>query len=227
MVMPIVVPQPAAAVGLTGHRSRLGPRRGGRLSLATGQDSPTPPTLVVVSASYRLGTVYGAVYELLSQVAKQHEVTSVVPILTLPRLPHFDHLTGGAAARLAVEPIGAVFHAADAVLFCVAEYAEGLPSIVVNLLEWAIADGFLCQEPTGWINLATGYGRGRAAHAALERALSYAGADLVLRVDLPMSEADLSPNGRLNDPAVAEQLLQALRRLLLTRQPTQDDPGNR
>lgn len=226
MAKPIVHPHLPVTQRRLADRPRPALGRNRRLRLATTHDNPEPPTLVVISASYRLGNVHGAGYELLSRVAKRHQIASVLPVLTLPRLPHFDHLTSGPSTHGSVEYIDTIFDAADAVLFCVAEYAEALPSIVVNLLEWAIADGFLCGMPTGWLNLATG-NRGRAAHAALERALSYAGADVVLRADLPVATADLSPNGRLHDAAVSEQVLRALRQLLPARQPTTDHPSDR
>jgi NAD(P)H-dependent FMN reductase len=79
----------------------------------------------------------------------------------LPWLPHFDVSASYSVVPSRLAQTGALLEQADAVLFCVTEYAEGLPVIVGNLLEWAIAGGFLAGKRVGWINVANGTTRAR------------------------------------------------------------------
>ena len=90
---------------------------------------------------------------------------------------------GGAARRCAAGAGGS----AAAVVFCVVEYVEALPSIVAILLEWVVAVGFLAGKRVGWLNPITGTRAGRAAHEGLDRALSFGGADVVLRAEIPVT----------------------------------------
>jgi NAD(P)H-dependent FMN reductase len=111
---------------------------------------------------------------------------------------------------------GALLEQSDAVMFCVAEYAEGLPAIVGNLLEWAIAGGFLSGKRVGWINVATDSSSAQAAHQSLERTLRFAGADIVLRADIPLAATQISESGQLTiDPTKMASLVSALEHLLL------------
>jgi NAD(P)H-dependent FMN reductase len=173
-----------------------------------------PRLVVAVSSSYRYGTVQGAVIRALADAATDRGLASVFPLDTLPRLPHFDISAGCAGVSPALVQTGAMLGQADAVMFCVAEYAEGLPAIVGNLLEWAIAGGFLSDKRVGWVNVASGSNRARAAHESLERTLRFAGADIALRANIPLPPGRVSPAGRLTDRAAVADLVSALERLL-------------
>ena len=173
-----------------------------------------PPLVVAVSSSSRFGTVEGAVIRSLAETAAGLDLATVIPLDTLPWLPHFDVSAGCSVVSPRLAQTGALLEQADAVLFCVTEYAEGLPAIVGNLLEWAIAGGFLAGKRVGWINVANGTTRARAAHDILERTLKFAGADILLRSDVPLASAQVSPAGRLADTTSVDAVIAALRQLL-------------
>ena len=56
---------------------------------------------------------------------------------------HFDLLDERRVFGPCLAQNDALLKRAQAVVFCLAEYAEALPSIVAILLEWAVAVGFL------------------------------------------------------------------------------------
>lgn len=140
-------------------------------------------------------------------------MATVIPLDTLPGLPHFDAAAGCSVVSPRLARTGALLDQADAVLFCITEYAEGLPAIVGNLLEWAIAGGFLAGKRVGWINV-SGATRARDAHDILERTLKFADAHIVLRCDMPLPSAQVSRAGRLADPTSIDAAVSALRELL-------------
>lgn len=174
--------------------------------------------VVAVSSSHRPGTLQRAVIHALAETATCQDLASVIYLDTLPRLPHFDMSAGCAGITPVLAQTGALLDQSDAVVFCVAEYAEGLPAIVGNLLEWAIAGGFLSGKRTGWINVAADSSRAQAAHDSLERTLRFAGADIALRADIPLAATQVSESGLLTiHPNQRTSLVSALEQLLLTR----------
>jgi NAD(P)H-dependent FMN reductase len=173
-----------------------------------------PPLVVAVTTSPRFGALQGAAMRSLTDTAARRGMATVIPLDTLPALPHFDAFPGWSVTCPQLRHTGVLFEQAEAAMFCIAEYAEGLPAMVGNLLEWAIADGFLCGKRVGWINVASGTRRARAAHHALERALEFAGAEIVTRADVPLTRTHLTANGLLTDPASVDAVISALHQLL-------------
>jgi NAD(P)H-dependent FMN reductase len=180
-----------------------------------------PPLVVAVTSSWRIRAPSGALVR--SLVESSRDLATVIPLHTLRQLPHFD-VSARSGLPPPVRQTGAMIEGADAVLFCVAEYAEGLPAVVGNLLEWAIAYGFLSGKRVGWFNVASTAHVG-LANEILDRALRFAGANIVLRADLPVAATQVSPIGRLADPKVVEAAIAALAELLAT--PPSDRPHPR
>ena len=89
-------------------------------------------------------------------------------------------------------------------VFCLAEYAEALPSIVAILLKWAVAVGFMAAKRVDWLNSITGEHAGRTAHEALDRALGLAGADVLLRAEIPVRVDVPHTTGSLAGPTKPE-----------------------
>lgn len=93
-------------------------------------------------------------------------------------------------------------HDADAVLFCVPEYAGALPGSFKNLLDWTVGDaerGSMNGKPVAWVNASV---RGaELAHASLATVLGYLGAPVVEAacVHLPVGQDHVGPDGLLAD----------------------------
>jgi chromate reductase, NAD(P)H dehydrogenase (quinone) len=110
---------------------------------------------------------------------------------------------------------GAV-HDADALLFCVPEYAGALPGAFKNVLDWTVGDAeprSMDGKPVAWINASL---RGAAnAHASLAVVLGYVGATVVEAAcrHLPVGADALGDDGLLaadEDRAAIREVLVAL-----------------
>lgn len=106
---------------------------------------------------------------------------------------------------------------ADAVLLCTPEYAGTLPGTFKNLPDWTVGGGETYGKPVAWINASnrpepSGAG---GAHELLRAVLRYTGVDLVeaacRRISVPRSV--LGPDRLVSDPAVREQIVEALNAL--------------
>ena len=101
--------------------------------------------------------------------------------------------------------------AADAILFCVPEYAGTLPGSLKNLLDWTVGGGEMDGKRAAWINVAPG-GRGSGAQEHLAMVLGYVGAVPVdaACVRLPVPRDAVQPDGTIADPAIRAGLAAVL-----------------
>ena len=101
--------------------------------------------------------------------------------------------------------------AADAILFCVPEYAGTLPGSLKNLLDWTVGGGEMDGKRAAWINVAAG-GRGSGAQEHLAMVLGYVGAVPVdaACVRLPVPRDAVRPDGTIADPAIRAGLAAVL-----------------
>jgi chromate reductase, NAD(P)H dehydrogenase (quinone) len=107
---------------------------------------------------------------------------------------------------------------ADALLFCVPEYAGTLPGSLKNLLDWTVGGGEMDGKRAGWINVAAG-GRGRGAEEHLALVLGYVGAAPVepACVRLPVARDAVGADGLVADAAVRAGLAEVLSALRSSR----------
>jgi chromate reductase len=104
--------------------------------------------------------------------------------------------------------------AADAVLFCIPEYAGTLPGSFKNLLDWTVGGVQMSAKPVAWINVAA-EGRGNGAHDSLATVLGYVGAHVVESAcrRIPLARTAVGPDGQVADPdfrAAVTGVLQAI-----------------
>jgi len=97
--------------------------------------------------------------------------------------------------------------AADAILFCVPEYAGTLPGSLKNLLDLTVGGGEMDGKRAAWINAASG-GRGGGAQEHLAMVLGYLGAVAVdaACVELPVPRDAVQADGTIADPAIRAAL---------------------
>ncbi|MGF7237039.1 MAG: NADPH-dependent FMN reductase [Frankia sp.] len=133
---------------------------------------PTDARLLLVSGSTRAASTNTAVLRTVRRLVPPGTVADLYD--GLATLPAFnpddeDHPSDPVAdlrARIAT---------ADALLFCVPEYAGTLPGSLKNLLDWTVGGGETYGKPVGWITAAP-TGRGLGAEATLATVLGYVGA---------------------------------------------------
>jgi chromate reductase, NAD(P)H dehydrogenase (quinone) len=102
---------------------------------------------------------------------------------------------------------------ADAVLFCIPEYAFGVPGALKNALDWTVSTTAFSDKPVALITAASD---GKQAHAAMTLTLTALGTGLTEETRLLISaiRTKLNEQGEIIDPAVLAQVKQLIRSLL-------------
>src|SRR5690606_22268406 len=97
--------------------------------------------------------------------------------------------------------------AADALLFCIPEYAGDLPGSFKNLLDWTVGGTEIVDKPVGWVNVSSSPTGAAGAHQALRTVLGYTGGRIVeaacVHVPVPRSVVD-PDTGLLTDASTRD-----------------------
>ncbi len=173
--------------------------------------------ILLVSGSLRDGSTNTALLRTAAAAAPDGIETTLYD--ELRELPHFDPDDDPADGEppAAVARMRATIAAHNAILFCTPEYAGGLPGSFKNLLDWTVGGGQTYGMACAWVNVsgpAAPQG-GEGAIAGLETTLGYTGSPVVAAAcrRIPLSRDDIGEDGLIADPAVREQLAEALRAL--------------
>src|SRR5262245_24401122 len=189
-----------------------------RASLTCGCHSPRMPhpvNVLLISGSLRAASTNTAVLRTAAELADDRVQTTLYE--GMGDLPHFnpDDDREGAPVHAAVADLRAAVAVADALLLCTPEYAGALPGALKNLLEWTVGDAGTYNKPIAWINASgpaapTG---GADAHDSLRKVLGYVHADIVdaACARIPMTRDAVGPDGTITDPALRNQIAEALR----------------
>lgn len=110
-----------------------------------------------------------------------------------------------------VVELRAAIAGADALVFCVPEYAGALPGSFKNLLDWTVGGTEMNGKPVAWINVA-GPGRGELALASLRVVLGYVTATVLERccVRVGVGHDAIGADGLVTDPGTRARLAQVL-----------------
>ncbi len=185
--------------------------------LSASPDSHGTVEILLISGSLRAGSVNTAVLRTAASLANGDVRATLYE--GVGELPHFnpDDDPEGGPVHPAVAGLRRRLADADAVLLCTPEYAGALPGSFKNLLDWTVGGGETYGKPVAWINASSRpepSGAG-GAHESLRAVLGYTGVDLVeaacRRISVPRSA--LGPDGLVSDPAVREQIVEALNAL--------------
>jgi len=179
-----------------------------------GRGMADPSRILLISGSLRKQSTNGAVLRTAQQVAPAGVTTTRFD--GLGDLPHFNPDDDDAPLHPAVSALRASIRSADALLFSTPEYAGALPGSFKNLLDWTIGDdqpGSIYEKPVAWINASP---RGAVdAHESLRKVLGYAGAHIVepACAHIPVTAADTTDGGAIEDPAIRDRIAACLSRL--------------
>ncbi len=110
-------------------------------------------------------------------------------------------------------------HSSDALLFSTPEYAGALPGSFKNLLDWTIGDdvvGSIYEKPVAYINTSAAPNGAADAHESLRKVLGYAHAAVIDEAcaAIPVTARRPCANGQIDDPAIRDAIIHALRRLV-------------
>jgi chromate reductase, NAD(P)H dehydrogenase (quinone) len=175
-------------------------------------------------SSRRLLLISGSLRRQSTNTAVLHTAQTLAPAGTvavlyerLGDLPHFNPDDDTDQPPGPVIELRQTIRNANAVLFCVPEYAGALPGSFKNLLDWTIGDdqpGSIYGKPVAWINASP---RGAAnAHESLRKVLGYAHAVLVEAacVNVPITTAMIGGDGLIAEVSAKERISQAMAALI-------------
>ncbi len=104
---------------------------------------------------------------------------------------------------------------ADAIFFCIPEYALGVPGALKNALDWTAATTAFSLKPVALITAASG---GEQAHAAFSLTLTALGTKISKDTKLLISfiRTKLTENGKINDTATLDSIRRVIDALIQT-----------
>ncbi|BBH19113.1 FMN reductase [Paenibacillus baekrokdamisoli] len=143
----------------------------------------------------------------------------------LDTLPHFNPDLDGddAIPSAAVADLRAKLKHADAVVICTPEYANGVPGVLKNALDWIVSSGELMNKPVAAISASPNPLGGDKALASLLLTLTIMSAVIVdsATMSVPFIRSKLSTEGMIIDLQTAEAcrlLLQTLEQAIHTKE---------
>lgn len=158
--------------------------------------------LLTICGSVRAGSTNAAVLQTAAMLVPAGATADHYDELTA--LPHFNPDDDGENLPAAVARLRRRLSEADALLFCTPEYAGALPGAFKNLLDWSVGGGEMSGKPVGWINASWALTGAAGAYAELRTVLTYTDARIVESacVQLPVTRAEVGPDGLVQDPAI-------------------------
>jgi NAD(P)H-dependent FMN reductase len=102
---------------------------------------------------------------------------------------------------------------ADAVFFCIPEYAFGAPGALKNALDWTVATTAFSDKPVALITAASG---GEKAHASLALTLTALGTRIKEETKLliPFIRTKINEKGEIRDPEILISIKEVIQALL-------------
>jgi chromate reductase len=170
--------------------------------------------ILLISGSTRSASTNTAVLRTATAVAPRGIEAKLYRQMT--ELPHFnpddDHGEDAGTVKVALHPAVAALRAeiaaVHAVLFSTPEYAGALPGCFKNLLDWTVGGSELYRKAVAWVNVSSSPTGAVDAHASLAKVLGYLNADVVEAacVSIPVTRADVGPDGLIIAPEIREKI---------------------
>lgn len=152
-----------------------------------------------ISGSLRTGSSNTALLHAAARLAPEGmKVEIAAPI---DRVPHFNPDIDGDDSPAAVRRWRSEVREADGILICSPEYAQGVPGVLKNALDWLVSSGDLENKPLALINASPNYLGASQAQASLILILSTMGANVLegATISVASVRGKLSANGEIID----------------------------
>ncbi|BAU27767.1 NAD(P)H-dependent FMN reductase [Aneurinibacillus soli] len=114
----------------------------------------------------------------------------------------------------AVKDLRTQLKEADGVLLCTPEYANGVPGVLKNALDWIVSSGEFVNKPVAVISASPHPLGGEKAHASLLLTLNMVSAEVVEGGTLIIPFINLKLKEGVMDPGTAEDLKSVLHALI-------------
>ncbi len=132
-----------------------------------------------------------------------------------PDLKRFPPLMEDKSCQLVVKNFIQQLSYADALLFCIPEYAFGVPGALKNALDWTVSSTVFSDKPVALITAAS---NGEKAHASMSLTLGALGSRISEETKLliPFIRTKLDEKGQVTDQHVLNSIRCVIRALLQT-----------
>ncbi|HEV2888702.1 MAG TPA: NAD(P)H-dependent oxidoreductase [Jatrophihabitans sp.] len=170
--------------------------------------------LLLICGSVRTGSSNAAVLRTAGRLAPPG--VAVASYDELATLPHFNPDDDGENPPATVAELRRRLGEAGALLFSTPEYAGALPGSFKNLLDWSVGGGEMSGKPVAWINCSWAPTAAAGAYAELRTVLTYTDSVIIepACLQLPVTRADIGPDGLVADPASRDRLAAAVAALV-------------
>ncbi len=163
-----------------------------------------------ISGSLRSLSSAGTILEIVADRFPDH--VNFTTYSGLEKIPAFDD---SRPLPLPVEDFIQQIATADAVVFCIPEYAFGVPGALKNALDWTVSSTAFSDKPVALITAAS---NGEKAHAAMSLTLGALGSRISTETKLlvPFIKTKLDEKGRVTDPDLLNSIQRIIQALLQT-----------
>jgi NAD(P)H-dependent FMN reductase len=161
-----------------------------------------------ISGSLRLNSSASTVLQIVSSLFPDHVDFSIYK-----GIEHIPAFNDSEAPPPAVTSFIQSIEEADAIFFCIPEYAFGVPGALKNALDWTVSSTAFSDKPTALITAASS---GDKAHAALLLTLTALGANIPdsTRLLLPFIRTRLTERGEIKDADTLLKIKEQCRSLM-------------
>jgi chromate reductase, NAD(P)H dehydrogenase (quinone) len=175
--------------------------------------------LTMITRKIKILAISGSLRPMSSAGAIIRTITDLVPDFVdykicggLEDIPAFDD---SKKLPITVENFIQQIANADAVLFCIPEYAFGVPGALKNALDWTVSSTVFSEKPVALITAAS---QGEKAHASMSLTLGALGARISEDTKLLISfiKTKLDEKGEVADPDVPTLINRVIQALLQT-----------
>jgi chromate reductase, NAD(P)H dehydrogenase (quinone) len=121
-------------------------------------------------------------------------------------LPHFNPDIDGDESPAAVQAWREQLKWADGVLLCTPEYANGVPGVLKNALDWIVSSGEFLDMPTAVISASPLQSGAETAQASLLLTLGMMTAKITGKLTVPLVNKKISAEGVITDAALEYEM---------------------
>lgn len=127
-------------------------------------------------------------------------------------LPHFNPDLDGEEPPASVVEWRTALQEADGVILCTPEYANGVPGVLKNALDWIVSSGEFLDKPTAVISASPLVTGGKVAHASLLLTLQMMTTKLIEggQLSIPLIYKKLNEQGEFTDEAAKKEITSLL-----------------
>ncbi|WP_315971306.1 NADPH-dependent FMN reductase [Paenibacillus sp. N3.4] len=160
--------------------------------------------ILAISGSLRVNSSNTTLLRAVSKLAPPG--TEVTIYEGIGELPHFNPDLDGEEPPAAVQDWRRELQAADGVIICTPEYANGVPGVLKNALDWIVSSGEFLDKPTAVISASPLQTGGANAHASLLLTLVMMTAKIKGKLLVPLVNKKINTEGTITDAALRQEV---------------------